>query len=103
MSISLLYTATGIILFFLGIQALITHAHLLRKILAANIMSSGVFMVFIALAARNPGQPDPVPQAMVLTGIVVTVAITAIALALAVIIQRTKGRSRLPDQKEDQQ
>ena len=45
-------------------------------------MGSGAFLVFVGLAQRD-GAVDPVPQAMVLTGIVVAVAATALALALA--------------------
>jgi multicomponent Na+:H+ antiporter subunit C len=102
MSVPLLYGAAGIILFLLGTYGLFAYAHLLRKVLAANIMSSGVFMVFIAVAARTPGAPDPVPHAMVLTGIVVTVAFTSVALALAVRIGRASGRVHLPERDEEQ-
>jgi multicomponent Na+:H+ antiporter subunit C len=56
-------------------------AHALRKILAFNLMGSGAFLVLVGLAQRT-GDVDPVPQAMVLTGIVVAVAATALALAL---------------------
>ncbi len=101
MSLPLIYGAAGVALFFLGTYALFAYAHLLRKILAANIMGSGVFMVFIAMAGRTPGAPDPVPHAMVLTGIVVTVAFTSVALALAVRIARTSGRAHLPEREED--
>lgn len=97
-----LYAAAGILLFFLGIHGLFVRLHLLRKILAANIMGSGVFMVFIALAARTPdATPDPVPHAMVLTGIVVAVSFTAVAVALAVRIKQVSGRSRLPVKGEE--
>lgn len=102
MTIPLLYAAGGLLLFFLGVHGLFVRAHLLRKVLAANVMGSGVFMVFIALAARGPaGVPDPVPQAMVLTGIVVAVSFTALALALAVRIAETSGRARLPNPGEE--
>lgn len=60
--------------------AQLTHA--LRRILAFNLMGSGAFLVLVGLAQRDGGV-DPVPQAMVLTGIVVAVAATALALALA--------------------
>ncbi len=41
-------------------------------------------MMLIAVAYRGPGvPPDPVPHALVLTGIVVAVSATALALALA--------------------
>ncbi len=92
MSVSVLYAGGGTLLFFIGLHALLVYPHLLRKILAANIMGSGVFMVFVALGARSSdGVTDPVPQAMVLTGIVVSLCFTAVALVLAVRIHRLTG------------
>ena len=77
----LLYALAGAGLLALGLHALVWHAHLLRKILAINVMGSGVFLALVGLAQRD-GVADPVPQAMVLTGIVVAVSATALALAL---------------------
>ncbi|RKZ99524.1 MAG: Na+/H+ antiporter subunit C [Gammaproteobacteria bacterium] len=93
----LLYALLGVVLFTLGLHALIVHAHLLRKILAINVMGSGVFLVLVALGVRAPGAPpDPVPHAMVITGIVVAVSATALALALLLRMQAKTGRTRLP-------
>ncbi len=84
MSTVAIYLLTGGLLFVIGLHGLIVRRSLLRKILALNIMDSGVFMVLLSLAARSD-PPDPVPQAMVLTGIVVAVSATALALVLLVI------------------
>jgi multicomponent Na+:H+ antiporter subunit C len=79
----LLYALAGALLFALGALGVLVRRHLVHKAVAANFMGSGVFLVLIGLARRDPGGgTDPVPQAMVLTGIVVTVALTALALAL---------------------
>ncbi len=79
-----LYTLAGAALFTLGFYGLITRPHLIHKVLALNIMSSGVFQIFVGIARRvQDPYPDPLPHAMVLTGIVVTVSATAYALALA--------------------
>ncbi len=79
-----LYTLAGALLFVIGLYGIITRPHLLHKILALNISSAGVFFVLVGIARRVPGPtPDPLPHAMVLTGIVVTVSSTAFALALA--------------------
>lgn len=88
----LLYGLTGLVLFGSGLFALIVCSHPLRKILAANIMSSGVFLVLVATAYQS-GEVDidPVPHAMVLTGIVVSVSITALALILACRVQETSN------------
>ena len=96
MSASLIYALTGVVLFVIGVAALTIHTHLLRKILAFNIMGSGTFLVLVGLAQRT-GTPDPVPQAMVLTGIVVTVAATALFLALARRLLDLSGKMQLPE------
>jgi len=93
-----LYALVGVGLFILGLYALIVHVHLLRKILAINIMGSGVFLVLVALAARTEGvAPDPVPHAMVITGIVVAVSASALALALMLRVRSETGRAELDD------
>lgn len=82
MTPGLIYALAGVALFALGLAGVILLGHALRRILAFNLMDSGAFLVLVGLAQRDGGV-DPVPQAMVLTGIVVAVAATALALALA--------------------
>lgn len=99
MSAVFVYSLVGVGLFNLGLYALIIYPHLLRKILAINIMGSGVFLVLVALAARTEsGVPDPVPHAMVITGIVVAVSATALALVLMLRVRAATGRAELPDE-----
>ncbi|PKO82809.1 MAG: Na+/H+ antiporter subunit C [Betaproteobacteria bacterium HGW-Betaproteobacteria-11] len=82
MSTGLVFACAGALLFAMGVAGVVLLEHLLRRILAFNLMGSGAFLVLVGLAQRF-GIADPVPQAMVLTGIVVAVAATALALALA--------------------
>jgi multicomponent Na+:H+ antiporter subunit C len=97
MSAAFLYALVGLGLFCLGLYALIVHAHLLRKILALNVMGTGVFLVLVALAKRaGDAPPDAVPQAMIITGIVVAVSATALALALMLRLSAESGRAELP-------
>jgi multicomponent Na+:H+ antiporter subunit C len=96
---AIIYGLAGVGLFTLGLYALVVHAHLLRKILALNVMGNGVFLVLVSLASRGPGTPpDPVPHAMVITGIVVAVSATAFALALLLRLWTETGRDSLPDE-----
>lgn len=93
-----IYLAAGAALAAIGLYGLAAGGHTLRRILALNLMSSGVFLLLIASGWKAPGQPpDAVPQALVLTGIVVSVSATALALALAVRIQRVTKQTQLPE------
>lgn len=91
-----LYAVAGAALFAFSLYGLMTRPHLLHKILALNIMSSGIFLILVGIARRVYGpDPDPVPHAMVLTGIVVAVSMTSYALALAKRIYSVTGSAVL--------
>lgn len=93
-----IYLLAGAALFVIGFYSLFVQSHLLRRIMALNVMGSGVFLAFIALGAQTSGAiPDPVPHAMVLTGIVVSVCATGLALALADRVQAASGKGELED------
>ena len=79
----LLYTATGALVFVLGLRGALLHPAFLGRVIGFNVSGVGLFLALIALAYRGPQDADPVPQALVLTGIVVAVSATAFALALA--------------------
>lgn len=101
MNMLFIYALTGAGLFCLGLYALIVYVHLLRKILAINIMGSGVFLVLVSLALRSGNaQPDPVPHAMVITGIVVAISATALALMLMLKVSIATGKAELPNSKK---
>jgi multicomponent Na+:H+ antiporter subunit C len=91
-----LYGLTAALLFWLGLYGIVTCRELLRKIMSVNIMGGGVFLLLISVAHRNHIEtPDPVPHAMVLTGIVVALSATAFAIALARRLARNTGHDRL--------
>ncbi len=81
------YLLTGMALFLVGLHGLLTLQSMLRRIIAVNLMGSGVFLVLTALAARVP-DADPVLHALVVTGLVVSISATALALRLHGAIQR---------------
>jgi multicomponent Na+:H+ antiporter subunit C len=85
MTPSVIAGLAGATLVGLGIYGFILHPHPLRKLLAFNLLGSGVFLVFGIIARRGAAASlrfDPVPQAMVITGIVVAFAASALAVAL---------------------
>ncbi|MEN4046184.1 MULTISPECIES: sodium:proton antiporter [Sulfurimonas] len=101
MSTLFFYAVAGIGLFCTGLYTLIVQAHLLRKLLAINIMGSGVFLLLVSLSMRTAGtQPDPVPHAMVITGIVVAISATALALVFMIKIALKTGKAELSSLEE---
>lgn len=76
-----LFLCIGAVLWAIGLHGLIMARHVVRRVIAINIMTGGVFLVLVALAARTP-EPDAVLQALVLTGLVISVSATAFALHL---------------------
>ncbi len=82
----------------LGLHGLIVHPQPLRKILSFNLLGGGVFLLFGVIARRGAAAgmvADPVPQAMVITGIVVAFAATALAVALLLRLFAASGAATL--------
>lgn len=85
----------GAALVGIGLFGLLVRRDALLRILAFNLLGGGVFLVFGAVARRGAaaGLPaDPVPQAIILTGIVVAFAATTLAVALVLRLAATKDR-----------
>ena len=82
----------------LGLYGVITNPHPFRKILAFNLLGSGVFLFFGVVARRGAAAGfggDPIPQALVITGIVVAFSATALALALLLRLFQATGSATL--------
>ena len=98
MSAATLYGLCGAVLVGLGLFGLIVHPQPLRKILAFNLIGGGVFLLFGVIARRGASAGlggDPVPQALVITGLVVAFAATALAVALLLRLFQETGRATL--------
>jgi multicomponent Na+:H+ antiporter subunit C len=96
-----LFTLVGAAIIGIGLHGLIIRPHILRKLIAVNVIGAGVFLILVALAARPAdGGADPVPHAMVLTGIVIAVSFTAFAAVLVVRLNRADD-AREDDRDED--
>ena len=79
----IIFGLTGTALFVLGLYGTLLHSSVLMRIIALNVTGAGVFLIFVSLAFQGKGETaDPIPHALVLTGIVVAVSATALALAL---------------------
>jgi multicomponent Na+:H+ antiporter subunit C len=92
MSAAIVFGLCGAAVAGLGLYGLIADPQPLRKIVAFNLLGSGVFMVFGVVARRGAASGfggDPVPQALVITGVVVAFSATALAVALLRLFQAT--------------
>ena len=99
--------ATGFLLILIGFYGALTNRNLLRMIVAFSIADTGINLVIIAVGYM-PGRTapildasvtaanaiariiDPVPQALVLTAIVIGVGVTALMLAYALKLYEKK-------------
>lgn len=102
----LLFGLCASVLIGVGLVGLIQHPQPLRKILAFNVIGSGVFMLFGAIAKRGAAAgmaADPVPQALLITGIVVAFSATALAVALLLRLHDATGSASLSDETESAQ
>lgn len=87
------------ILFGIGFSMLVFHKNLIKKIIGMDIMDSGVYLYLTAMgyyrgtrapigddliSSTLPNYSNPIPPGLVLTGIVVSVSVSAIMLALAI-------------------
>ena len=88
----------AIILFCIGFSTMMLHKNLIKKIIGRDMMDAAVFL-FLASQGYIEGRVapivvngvqsveayiNPIPAGLVLTGIVVSVSVTALMLALAV-------------------
>ncbi len=84
----------------IGLFCLIVDPQPFRKILGFNVLGSGVFLFFGVVARRGAAMGfsgDPVPQALVITGIVVGFSATALAVALLLRLFEETGSTSLKD------
>lgn len=94
---SLLFAVTGAVVLAMALHRAVVARAIVEKLIALNVLGTGVFLVLVAMARRGEEGPDPVPHALVLTGIVVTVAATGLALSLVRRRAMDEPGARLPE------
>lgn len=98
MSTTTLFGLCAAVAIGLGLYGLVVNPQPLRKILAFNLVGSGVFLLFGVIARRGAAAGfggDPVPQALIITGIVVAFSATALAIALLLRLFQATGSATL--------
>lgn len=94
----------AVILFVIGILIVLTKSNLFKKLIGINIMESSIFIMFVGAGNIRDGTVpilhkgnahsiyvNPLPSALMLTGIVVSVSVTAFALALIIRLYKSYG------------
>ena len=96
----------SVALLLVGIYGTLVTPNLVRKLMAMNILQVAVILFFITVAAKTDatvpvvlhGEPavaaryvNPLPHALMLTAIVVSISTTGVALALVIQIHRRYG------------
>ena len=105
--IELIPYASAMSLVPIGIYALVLKENMIKKIIGLIVLTNGIHMFLISLGYRASGiapimtmtdagifsllAMDPLPQAMVLTSIVINLSITALALSIIIRVYRTFG------------
>lgn len=105
---ALIALGTGFILILIGLYGALSNRNILRMIVAFAVANTGVNLVLVAVGYMhgrtapilNEAVPvadaakliiDPLPQALVLTAIVIGVGVTALMLAYAYKLFKTRG------------
>ena len=100
----------AMLLFVLGLYCLLLKRNLIKLIIGLTVLTDGIHLFLISLGYRSGGTAaivsgemfsdlpgfaaravDPIPQALVLTSIVINICILALALSLAVYAYRHYG------------
>ncbi len=93
------------ILFFLGVYGMVLSKNYMKKLMAMNVMQVAVIFLYLCFSQKEgamipilvPGNVDPasyinpLPQALMLTAIVVSMGTTGVAIALLLRIKESFG------------
>ena len=92
-------------LFFVGLYGVVTSRHLVHLVVCLGVMQSSTYVLLLAIGYRTGkkapifssavpsrvGAVDPIVQALTLTDVVVSVAVSALILALVIEIWKRSG------------
>ncbi len=93
----------------IGLWVVMVRGNLIKKVIGLNIFQTGVFLFYISMGYIIGGTApivvnrlgvvysNPLPHVLILTAIVVSVATTALALALIVRIRESYGTTEEDD------
>ncbi len=93
----------AIILFFIGLTGMIRSRRILKTIICLGIMDVSAVLFFLTMFAQTTNvvpiavdgknAADPLPQALMITAIVIGLAVTAVALVMFINLYHRYGTS----------
>ena len=93
MSTVVLYLLLGTVVTVAGLVRMLLVSDLLARLVAMNLVGTGSLLILLALGARS-AEIDPVLSALVITGLVITVAFTGFG---AVLVRRIEEPADLDE------
>ncbi len=95
LTVSQFYVVLGIVLAVAGMVRMLLVQDLMARLVAMNVVGVGSLLILLALAARSDPL-DPVLSALVITGLVITVAFTGVGAILIRRIEATRDGDGAP-------
>ncbi|WP_270263202.1 NADH-quinone oxidoreductase subunit K [Kocuria marina] len=95
LTVSQFYVVLGIVLAVAGMVRMLLVQDLMARLVAMNVVGVGSLLILLALAARSDSL-DPVLSALVITGLVITVAFTGVGAILIRRIEATRDGDGAP-------
>ncbi len=92
-----------IILMMAGLYTVVAKGNLIKKVIGLNIFQTSVLLFYVSMSKLEGGTApvlikgvdalydNPLPQVLMLTAIVVGVSVTAVALAIIMLIHKAYG------------
>lgn len=92
----------GVALFLIGIYGLLARRNIIKTIISLGIIQSAIILFFVTINYKSGSIPpigeciekttsDPLPQALMLTAIVIGIAVTAVSLTMFITLYHRYG------------
>ena len=101
-------------LFFVGLFGLLSQKHFIKIFISIAIMETSLYLLFIGLSYKKgfiapilsgskssfSNMNDPIPQAMILTAIVIGMAVLALGVSFAIEYYKLTGKTKIDEMNE---
>ena len=95
----------AIVIFFIGVYGVIARRNITKTVISLGIMEAAIILFFVSTGgqsassapiangggAAGPASADAVPQALMITAIVIGIAVTAVALTMFIYLYHKYG------------